>query len=394
VPRPVRVLLLGAAAREREGAVSKTYLANVTALTACVAVGAALAAQQPRISNGRIDNKPAGALAQTFRATMAAQTEVAWIGYSVPVKDRDYVMCCWTSGDSYISGSMRAGDAPCCGSCRLEPSASREGSGSVAQSQTGAAGAVKLEGPDRMVVLFRIVDRQVERVRAFSEDCELDAGGRAVHWLENVQPGESVALLESLLNTEPERKSRITNSALNAIARHAEPSAGAALERLATRHTAPGVRGEALFWLAQRNDASAPAIIQTAIDKDPASDVRKRAVFALSQLPDERGIDALIRVARTHTDPPVRGEAIFWLGQKAGKKAAGTITEAIEKDPETEVKRRAVFALSQLPKGEGVPLLIDIARKNTNPVVRKQAIFWLGQSKDPRAIEFFAEILK
>ena len=56
--------------------------------------------------------------------------------------------------------------------------------------------------------------------------------------------------------------------------------------------------------------------------------------------------------------------------------------------------RRAVFALSQLPKAEGVPLLIDVAKKNSNPVVRKQAIFWLGQSRDPRAIEFFAQILK
>jgi len=27
-------------------------------------------------------------------------------------------------------------------------------------------------------------------------------------------------------------------------------------------------------------------------------------------------------------------------------------------------------------------------------VVRKQAMFWLGQSRDPRAIDFFAEILK
>jgi hypothetical protein len=26
--------------------------------------------------------------------------------------------------------------------------------------------------------------------------------------------------------------------------------------------------------------------------------------------------------------------------------------------------------------------------------VRKQAIFWLGQSKDPRALTFFAEVLK
>lgn len=73
---------------------------------------------------------------------------------------------------------------------------------------------------------------------------------------------------------------------------------------------------------------------------------------------------------------------------------AGTITAAIDNDPDTEVKRRAVFALSQLPRDEGVPLLIGVARNNTNSAVRKQAMFWLGQSKDPRAIEFFAEILK
>ena len=78
--------------------------------------------------------------------------------------------------------------------------------------------------------------------------------------------------------------------------------------------------------------------------------------------------------------------------QIAGTETASRLSRL--EDPETEVKRRAVFALSQLPKGEGVPLLIDVARKNSNPAVRKQAIFWLGQSKDPRAIEFFAEILK
>ena len=72
----------------------------------------------------------------------------------------------------------------------------------------------------------------------------------------------------------------------------------------------------------------------------------------------------------------------------------GAITERIEQDPDTEVKKRAVFALSQMPKDEGVPLLITVARTNANPAVRKQAMFWLGQSKDPRAVEFFAEILK
>jgi hypothetical protein len=40
-----------------------------------------------------------------------------------------------------------------------------------------------------------------------------------------------------------------------------------------------------------------------------------------------------------------------------------------------------------------VPRLIEVARTNSNPVVRKQAMFWLGQSRDPRAVRFFEEIL-
>jgi hypothetical protein len=47
-----------------------------------------------------------------------------------------------------------------------------------------------------------------------------------------------------------------------------------------------------------------------------------------------------------------------------------------------------------MPNGEGVPKLIEVARAHKNPAVRKQAMFWLGQSKDPRALAFFEEILK
>jgi len=38
-------------------------------------------------------------------------------------------------------------------------------------------------------------------------------------------------------------------------------------------------------------------------------------------------------------------------------------------------------------------LLIQVARTHRNPAVRKQPMFWLGQSKDPRALAFFEEIL-
>ena len=117
-------------------------------------------------------------------------------------------------------------------------------------------------------------------------------------------------------------------------------------------------------------------------------------MFGVSQSREADAFDVLLGLARTDSSPRIRGEAIFWLAQKAGQKAAAAITERIEQDPDTEVKKRAVFALSQMPKEEGVPLLIGLARNHANPVVRKQAMFWLGQSKDPRAVEFFAEILK
>ncbi len=309
---------------------STRFCAVGAVLIVCVLLAASAAAQQPRITNGQVVPQPAGALAQTFGSVVAAQADVAWVGYSVPVRDRNRTSCCWSSADgtTHFSGTMNSGDMPCCGACGLEPS-----TGGARTPTTPAAppqGPVKLEGSDQLVVLFRVVDKQVERVRTFSEDCALDAGGRTVHWLQGVRPADSVALLGSLVDAEPERKSRVTNAALAAISQHAEPSS----------------------------------------------------------------IPLIERVARAHTSANVRGEALFWLAQMAGEKVAGTITAAIENDPDTEVKRRAVFALSQLPKNEGVPLMIDVARKNKNPAVRKQAMFWLGQSKDPRAVEFFAEILK
>jgi hypothetical protein len=34
-----------------------------------------------------------------------------------------------------------------------------------------------------------------------------------------------------------------------------------------------------------------------------------------------------------------------------------------------------------------------VAKTNRNPEVRKQAMFWLGQSNDPRALDFFEQVL-
>ena len=434
----------------------RTFAVSIIWLGAVVLL-AQSASAQPRISNGQVASRPAGAsFGDTFRSAVAAQADAGWIGYAVPVVAGERNMCCSNSGSVWMSGSVIVSDGACCTACRLENSSQR--TGATPTQTTTPGGPVRLEASTRIAVMFRVVNRTVERIRVFSEDCELDAGGRQVSWLENVRPTDSIALLESFAIPGTDRRDNVSDGAISAIALHGDPAADAALDRLVAVNqpesvrrkvpfwlgnargahglevlrrllrddpspevrkravfgvsqsrepgafdtlaslvrtgATPALRAEAVFWIAQTKNDNAPAIIQEALEKDAAPEVRKKAVFALSQLDQNAGVDALIRVARNNNEPSIRGEAIFWLGQKAGSKAASEITDRIDQDPDTEVKKKAVFALSQLPKDEGVPRLIQVARTNPNPAVRKQAMFWLGQSKDPRAIDFFAEILK
>lgn len=376
---------------------SRTFSTVASALVLTTAAAVVAAAQQPRLTNGRLTTQPGTALQQAFRAAVAAQADTGWIGYSVPVVDGERMMCCFNSGTTFINGTMRMTDGQsCCGMCTIEPSVDGTTMTSRTQPAQQPAGAIKLEGADTMVVLFRVVNRQVERVRVFSEDCQLDAGGREVTWLTDVRPTESVALLESLAaaQTSTDRRDRVLDGAISAIALHRDASADASLERLLATSQPQNVRSKVPFWLGNTRGRRGLEILRRVVKEDPSVDVRKKAVFGLSQSREAEAVDLLIDNARNNPETNVRGEAIFWLAQKAGSKAAAAITERIEQDPDTEVKKRAVFALSQLPKSEGVPLLINVARTHSNPAVKKQAIFWLGQSKDPRALDFFAEILK
>ena len=367
----------------------------VIPLSAAVLAAGAAAAQLPRISNAKLTPQNASpSFTQSVRALIAAQSEPAWIGYTVPVVGGERTMCCFSAGDTYISGNLvvKDGSNITALGCRLEPGQEGRPAGSRA---TASAAPIKLEGSDRMIVLLRVAERRLDRIRTFSEDCELDAGGREVHWIENVPPAESVALLESFVaGQDQDGERRTSEGAIAAIAMHGTPAADAALERLLAPAQPVSIRKKVTFWLGNARGRRGLDLLKRVLRDDPSVEVRKAAVFGVSQSHEPDAVETLIGTARAHSEHEVRGEAIFWLGQKAGAKAAAAITERIEQDPDTEVKKRAVFALSQLPKDEGVPLLIKVARTNPNPVVKKQAMFWLGQSKDPRAIDFFAEVLK
>jgi len=357
-------------------------LAIAAVIVACAATAAA---QQPRVSNAKVETRSGSAGLETaFRAAVAAQEAPAWIGYGVPMISGERHMCC----ASYSDNDYRAG------CCRLE---SGKGANISTSDQGGAAGGtVKLEGRQTMFVLFRVEQKQVQKIRIFSEECALDAGGLPFIWLSEVRPAESVALLTSFVKGADfdGRGNHLGNNALTAIVFHADPASDRALESFTAADQPEALRRQTAFWLGNARGKFGLAALKRMARQDPSEHVRDQVTFALSQSREPEAVDEMICMAREDSSPHVRGQALFWLGQKAGKKAEAAITDAIANDPDTTIKKKAVFALSQLPHDQGVPLLIQVARTNTNPAVRKDAMFWLGQSRDPRALDFFEEILK
>jgi hypothetical protein len=194
---------------------------------------------------------------------------------------------------------------------------------------------VRLEPPDAMSVLVRVEGGAIVTLRTVTADCAVDAGGLPFVALDGVRPDDSAAWLAALIastasGADPGRRSeRVADAALGALALHA----------------------------------------------------------------GDEPVRTLVALARTDPRASTRSRALFWLSQRAGNQAVAAIASAIDADPEIEVKKKAVFALSQLPADEGVPRLIELARTHRDAPIRKQAMFWLGQSKDPRVIAFFEEIL-
>jgi HEAT repeat protein len=355
-------------------------------IAACLlGYGVTAGADQPKISNVRLETRSAAdGLERAYRGFLAAQSDPAWMAYSVAAIPGHHPLCC---GDGWSDD-----DRESCGRCSLE--SDRDTNHTVKGSSPGVE---HLEGPQEMVIFLRVADHQVTRIRVLAPGCEVDAGGLRVLWLNDVKPAESVAVLAASVGPgfRDEGDSRkAAHGALAAIAMHADPAADRALDSFTAPDQPEKLREQASFWLGSARGGSGLRSLERMAKSDPSSHVRQQVAFAYSVSREPAATDDLIRMAHDDESDHVRGQALFWLAQKAGKRATQAITDAIENDPDTAIKRSAVFALTQLPRDEGVPLLIQVARSNKNPQVRKQAFFWLGQSKDPRALAFFEEVLQ
>jgi hypothetical protein len=345
-------------------------------LFAALLLGASLLAvaeQQPKVVNSQFHSEPVGpGLSATVDRFQHANGPL-WLGYEVPALAGSHFSVC--SGDT--QSSM---DDGCCGEYRLEDSD---------HSFRSSDGNPQVE--TNIDVLLRIDQGTVTKIRFVGAGCRLNAGGLPFTWLTGVQPEDSVAYLGSLAAADSSH--HLADEALAALALHATPKATSALASLASSGNPLWLRDKAAFWLGAERGYDGLLVLEQLAQTDTDPEFRKKLTFDISTSHDPAAADDLIRMAKSDSDTAVREQALFWVAQKAGAKAVAALKDAIENDPEVAVKRKAVFALSQLPKDDAVPQLIRVADTNRDPAIRREAIFWLGQTHDPRALQYFEQIL-
>ncbi len=331
---------------------------------------------QLRVSRAQPSTVDASAGLATAIDRVASRGGTAWIAWTAPRVDERGTSCCWSDG---------------CQGCWLEGEAVR---GIAPGAAEGNATPVPLEADREFAILVRVDAGAVDRIRNVSASCPLDAGGLPFYTLTNVSATQGLSWLEAQARKplDAARTDDRARAAVHAIALHRGAEADAVLDRLLSAGTA--VRRDVVMVLGRARGASGLARLERLVRDEPDEDVRRRAVTSIGMSGEARARTLLLDLARRHADARVRADALVAVARLAGRDTMTLLTDALARDPDTDVKRKAVFGISRLPTEESVPLLIKVARDHTNPEVRKSAMFWLGQSKDPRAVEFFASVLK
>ena len=226
-------------------------------------------------------------------ATLGRSADPVWIAWTVPTSGR--TICCW-------NGSS------CCGRCSLDGNHGFSINGNIEDGPRPAN--------EQAVIVVRVDDGKIRRVRLFGAGCDIDGQGARIQLLTNATADSSIDyLLSQVRNADRE------GEMMAALSIHDHPRVVPELIALARRDLDDEVRKHAIFWLGQKAGEKAAGELRRAIDEDPDEDVKERAVFAIAQLPKERSVPMLIELVKTHKNAAVRKKAMFWLAQTGDPRA-------------------------------------------------------------------------
>jgi hypothetical protein len=226
-------------------------------------------------------------------------TTPTWFAWRVPI--RGHSICCWNGQRCKLDG----------------------GNGFSISDRDDDDGPVAV---GEMLLVVRVEQGKVRRVRVFGTSCDLDGQGKTIELLTNVAPASSIDfLLSQIRNADRE------GEMLAALSLHDDPRVVPALIELARHDPDHEVRRHAIFWLGQKAGSKVAGELRRAVDEDPDEDVKEHAVFAISQLPHDRSVPLLIDLVKTHKNRKIRERAMFWLAQTEDQRAIDLIESILLK---------------------------------------------------------------
>jgi hypothetical protein len=344
----------------------KTPIAIVIAALCCLPAGAVDAPAS--IENARVELRtgvsPAAALDGVGHGRAAE-----WVGWSVQAVADARDVCCFTKN------FKRRG-------CEL----------SDRDNSWGTSDEFKGSGSTELYVLVETKGGRPSRVRLVSSSCPVEGAERRLVWLGPVEPGASLAALSRLLEAGA-GDDDVEETALAAIAYHADPRADALLEkRVFDRSLGEDARKQAIFWAGNVRGEAGYRLVERVLTSDSSADIREHAIFALTQSSFPGASERIKRVALDDRDNEVRAQALFWLAQTNADGAGEWIVGRLDAEQDDHVREQAVFALSQLK--DGTDWLLKVLRSKRDTETIRRALFWLGQSDDPRALQEIEKILE
>ncbi|HEX8128331.1 MAG TPA: HEAT repeat domain-containing protein [Pyrinomonadaceae bacterium] len=232
-------------------------------------------------------------------------------------------------------------------------------------------------------------------VKVAKTDPDKESRRAAVHALGERGRDSVIDDLMSIFASDQEQDVR--RAVLHALKETGTPRAQAKILEVARTGNNADMRRHAIHMLAEVEGEAMLGELLKLYDAEQSNDVRRQLLHAFSEMKSKQAEDKLFAVARggDNSNAELRRHAIHMIGERAGKRSLDLLRETVESSSaETQVQVQAVHAISERPAEESVPLLIKIARTHPNQQVRRRAIHVLGESGDPRALEFFREVLR
>lgn len=294
-----------------------------------------------------------------------------WASWQVEAVEGAPALCCWSNWDKR--------DAPNA-SCKLD-------------DDRGNFGTRDNATTDAVRVYARMAGGKVERLRAFSATCAVEAA-TPIRDLGNVVTDDSTRWLIKLTRREASLSQDFDHHLLSALGIHRGDLAQDELTSIARGEGRTETRKNAVFWLAQLRGVAGAEVATSVMFNDKDPELRQHAAFAVTQSKSPSATSDLIRLGNTDKDGDVRAQAWFWLAHTGAPGSEDAIGAALRKDGDEHVREHAVFALSQLPEERATRALIAAAEDRTlSTEQRKRAVFWLAQSESKGAQGYLEKVL-